>query len=198
MHTFIGDNAKSSTEPKISWRGVSLVFLAPALGGFLYGFDIGATAFVLEKLNHGSCHRGNMCWWSDFVTRRLEQGLFVGAVSAGALLGSHLVLFHLGSSRISRRMELRVASLLYFTGALFNVLSGTALRHLRWGSSVLILGRLLFGVGLGLVMRKSCVSVICSEKSVVRSLGTDMRQPAHFSLNHPFRVHFRRCTNIHG
>jgi hypothetical protein len=32
---------QSPQQPEIDFRGLALVFLAPALGGFIYGFDIG-------------------------------------------------------------------------------------------------------------------------------------------------------------
>jgi hypothetical protein len=32
---------QSPQQPEIDFRGLALVFLAPALGGFVYGFDIG-------------------------------------------------------------------------------------------------------------------------------------------------------------
>jgi len=207
-----------SGHPKISWKGVSLIFLMPALGGFLYGYDIGATSFVLNILQHNSnadgsgagaeAHQhssiiGNRMittvtssshhhprhvnhhvwndpvdyssslsiddnivsssssvssassfWWNDFSQHQMGQGLLVGAVSAGALLGSHIVLFHAGaSSRLGRRLELRIAAILYLLGCTLNVASGTFLKHaglIGWGA--LILGRLLFGVGVGFVM----------------------------------------------
>lgn len=86
----------------------------------------------------------------------MGQGLLIGAVSAGALLGSHIVLFHAGASgRLGRRMELRIAAILYLLGCTLNVASGTLLKHVgRLGWGALILGRLLFGVGVGFVMRK--------------------------------------------
>lgn len=115
--------------------------------GFLYGYDIGATSFVLDTLLRGSSDT----WWDDFRHYKVAQGLLVGAVSFGALLGSHIVLFHLASI-LGRRMELRIAASLYFLGTLLNVLSGTLLQSLSVGWMVLLLGRLLFGVGVGFVM----------------------------------------------
>jgi len=95
--------------PRISIFGLSLVFLTPALGGFLFGNDIGATSFVLEIMLRG-CEK--QCWWNKFHSHHtLQQGLFVSATSLGALLGSHIVLFHL-VKHIGRRTEIRTCAVL--------------------------------------------------------------------------------------
>lgn len=115
--------------------------------GFLYGYDIGATSFVLHTLSSGAAH-GDV-WWNDLGP--LAQGLLVGAVSAGALAGSHIVLFHLASV-IGRRMELRIASALYVAGTLLNIASGTIWAECESGWWALVVGRLIFGAGVGFVM----------------------------------------------
>lgn len=124
--------------------------------GFLYGYDIGATSFVLHLLLQPDTHHHESAlpaplWWDDFVHQPVLQGLLVGSVSAGALLGSHVVLFHL-AAWISRRSELRVAALLYMLGSFLNVLSGTLCRFQVFGAYLLVLGRLVFGLGVGFVM----------------------------------------------
>jgi sugar porter (SP) family MFS transporter len=143
----------------IAWGGLSLVFLTPALGGFLYGYDIGATSFVLAILNRGdgSHHHHHHhqshhppdyyndpqerhpfdYWWKDFHRHQWQQGLTVAAVSLGALIGSHIVLTYLSTVMVcSRRTELRVAAALYLAGAACNMLSGTGVLSRRMDSSV--------------------------------------------------------------
>lgn len=163
----------SGDELRISIFGLSLVFLTPALvrfcsfplvcareytfslthtlqGGFLFGYDIGASSFVLQLLRNGSCSH---CWWKHFHHSTFQQGLFVSAVSLGALLGSHLVLMHL-VDRIGRRSEIRACAVLYLIGTLLNVISGTILSTSSEtvGFSVLICGRLVYGIGVGFIM----------------------------------------------
>lgn len=128
----------------------SKLTVSPFFTGFLYGYDIGATSFVLEQLTTAQTQQE--VWWNHLAT--WLQGLLIGAVSAGALLGSHVVLFNLG--QISRRRELQVAALLYGMGLALNVASGTILQFYKLGGWILVLGRLLFGMGVGFVMRK-CV-----------------------------------------
>jgi sugar porter (SP) family MFS transporter len=140
------------TPLEINLLGLLLVVLPPMLGGFLYGFDIGATSFVLVMLLHPppADSLGRTVWWTDLSSAR--QGLIVSGLSLGALIGSHIVLIYL-SQRIGRRMELRLCSVFYFVGALLNVMSGTVLKE--WstiGFLSLCLGRVLYGIGVGFVM----------------------------------------------
>jgi MFS family permease len=114
----------------------SLLFIP----GLLYGYDIGGTSFVLAQLvSEGG--------WSDFDAT--HQGLTIAAGSAGAFLGSYCVLLY---HTLSRRAELRIAACLYCVGNLLNVLAGTLLKEYGW--YFLLMGRLIFGFGVGLVMRK--------------------------------------------
>ena len=140
------NNSQQRDEPCIAWSGVLLVFLAPALGGFLYGYDIGATSFVLTMLLNDKSS------WAATNNSNWQQGLMVAAVSLGALAGSHIVLFHLANF-VGRRLELRIAAALYAFGTALNVLSGTILGGGLFGWMTLVLGRLVFGVGVGFVMR---------------------------------------------
>lgn len=128
----VPSSSSSSSLLRWNWKGLALVIVTPMLGGFLYGFDIGATSFVLSKL---ILHK----------ISALQQGMLVSAVSLGALLGSHLVFL---SHSIGRRMELRVSATLYLVGNLCNVLSGT------WWNSLIMLfvGRFIFGIGVGFTM----------------------------------------------
>ncbi|OEU18395.1 general substrate transporter, partial [Fragilariopsis cylindrus CCMP1102] len=127
---------------------LALVFLAPALGGFLYGYDIGATSFVLSMMLADRDHDN---WWHKFP--KLQQGLFISSLAFGALIGSHIVLTFLVNS-IGRRKEIRIAATLYIVGAMLNVMSGTILATTRfgWGFTSLLMGRLLYGAGVGFIM----------------------------------------------
>ena len=68
------DNQQRAIEahppPEIDYGGLALVFLAPALGGFLYGYDIGATSFVLSMMRQD---RDYDHWWHNFT--KVQQGL---------------------------------------------------------------------------------------------------------------------------
>jgi hypothetical protein len=89
-------SASSSKLLELNVLGLMLVFMSPMLGGFVHGFDIRATSFVLSMLlqdqhHHPRDNEGNI-WWTDFGS--VQQGLFVSALLLGALLGSHFVLVY--------------------------------------------------------------------------------------------------------
>lgn len=143
-------NERSTIE--INFFGLFLLLVPPMFGGFLYGFDIGATSFVLVMLlNPPEVESSGMTvWWSNLSSTR--QGLIVSGLSLGALIGSHIVLVFL-SKRVGRRMELRLCALFYMIGAFLNVMSGTVLKEsLVWGFLSLFLGRVIYGIGVGFVM----------------------------------------------
>ena len=103
--------------PKIHVYGLALVFMAPALGGFLYGYDIGATSFVLAMIRESRDHD---VWWYNMPS--WQQGLLVSALALGGLIGSHIVLVYLSNS-IGRRKEIRIAATLYIVGSMMNAMS---------------------------------------------------------------------------
>ena len=137
---------------EINLLGLFLVLVPPMLGGFLYGFDIGATSFVLVMLlNPPNVETsGVTVWWSNLTSTR--QGLIVSGLSLGALIGSHIVLVFL-SKHVGRRMELRLCALFYMIGAFLNVMSGTILKESAFfGFFSLFFGRVIYGIGVGFVM----------------------------------------------
>jgi MFS family permease len=138
---------------EIHYYGLALVFLAPALGGFLYGYDIGATSFVLSML---LSTRNHEAWWYGFP--KLHQGLMISTLALGALLGSHIVLVYM-SHTVGRRKEIRIAAALYIVGSMLNVMSGTILAQtdtnqygIGIGLITLLCGRVLYGAGVGFIM----------------------------------------------
>ena len=108
----------------INALGLALCIFPPMWGGLLYGMDIGITSFVLAMLVNPPAqdnHDVSSMWWSDMSS--MQQGLFVSGLSLGALMGSHLVLVYL-SRTIGRRMELRLAAILYAASGFLNAMSG--------------------------------------------------------------------------
>ena len=153
-------SASASVSPSQSLRlnipGLLLVCTTPMLGGLLYGMDIGVTSFVLSMLlsSSSSSSSSTSWWWTDLSS--IQQGLIVSAISLGALVGSHVVLMYL-STRIGRRMELRLSALCYLVGTALNFISGTVFSSTTtvpamFGFITLLMGRLIFGIGVGFVM----------------------------------------------
>ncbi|TKY67851.1 D-xylose-proton symporter 2 [Spatholobus suberectus] len=114
-----------------------LPFLFPALGGLLYGYDIGATSAAAISIESPTL--SGVSWYK---LSSIEIGLFTSGSLYGALIGSVLA-FNVADF-FGRRRELMLAALLYLVGALVTALAPNF--------TVLVLGRLVFGIGIGLAM----------------------------------------------
>ncbi|KAK7341223.1 hypothetical protein VNO80_24149 [Phaseolus coccineus] len=114
-----------------------LPFLFPAFGGLLFGYDIGATSSATISIQSPTL--SGVSWYQ---LSSVEIGLFTSGSLYGALIGS-LLAFNVADF-LGRRRELIVAALLYFVGALVTALAPNF--------PVLVLGRLIFGTGIGLAM----------------------------------------------
>lgn len=114
-------------------------FVVPALGGALFGYDIGAVSAVARIL--GS---------ADVATQSLGAPLSefaLGNVASLPLFGGMVASFALvliGDSKIGRLAELKFASLAYFAGTAAAVLAPSLLP--------LLAGRALTGVGIGVAL----------------------------------------------
>nr|XP_043609961.1 D-xylose-proton symporter-like 3, chloroplastic [Erigeron canadensis] len=120
-----------------SWSSVIIPFVFPALGGLLFGYDIGATSGATLSLQ--SPELSGTTW---FNLSAIQLGLVVSGSLYGALFGSILV--YPIADFLGRKRELLLAALLYFLGG-----SITAYAP---GLGVLLLGRVLYGLGIGLAM----------------------------------------------
>ncbi|PPD73354.1 hypothetical protein GOBAR_DD29721 [Gossypium barbadense] len=125
----------SAYQEPFSWSSVILPFLFPALGGLLFGYDIGATSGATISLQ--SPELSGTTW---FNLSAIQLGLVVSGSLYGALLGSLLV-YPIADS-LGRRRELLIAALLYVLGGVLTAFAP--------GLSVLLVGRLLYGLGIGL------------------------------------------------
>ena len=116
------------------WSSIFFIFIVPALGGMLFGYDIGSTSFAVVS----STYLDIDTTWSPTLT-----GLFVAAPSAGALIGSCIVFFI--AERIGRLTELRIGSMFYIVGAILESITSSSL-------AIIFMGRVLYGLGIGFSM----------------------------------------------
>jgi len=145
-----------------SLSAIALIFGVPALGGFLFGFDISVTSYAVVQLRL-------------LVTSSTVIGLTVSAASLGAYLGS-LRIFSI-ADRIGRRAELRYAAALYFVGATTEVLAGFCLAiNTSFSMTVLIVGRLLYGVGIACAMHGGPTYIAEMAPSQIRGLLVSLKE----------------------
>ncbi|XP_075519797.1 D-xylose-proton symporter-like 3, chloroplastic [Primulina tabacum] len=129
--------SEAAQQEIFSWSSVILPFVFPALGGLLFGYDIGATSGATISLQ--SPELSGTTW---FDLSAVQLGLVVSGSLYGALLGS-LIVYPLADF-LGRRRELIIASLLYLSGSLLTAYAP--------GLEVLLIARLVYGLGIGMAM----------------------------------------------
>ncbi|KAF4393347.1 hypothetical protein F8388_023151 [Cannabis sativa] len=114
-----------------------LPFLFPALGGLLYGYDIGATSCATISIQ--SATSSGVSWYN---LSSVDVGLITSGSLYGALLGS-LLAFNVADF-LGRRKELFLSALVYLIGAIITAVSPNL--------PIMVVGRIIFGIGIGLAM----------------------------------------------
>ncbi|KAI3954614.1 hypothetical protein MKW98_019745 [Papaver atlanticum] len=139
-----------------------LPFLFPALGGLLFGYDIGAISGAAISLQ--SPKLSGTTWFNPSST---HLDLVVRGPFYAALISS--VLVYPIADFLGRRHQLIIAAVLYMLGGLATALAPSL--------NVLILGRLLYGLGIGLAMHgaplyiaETCPSRRCGTLMLMKEL----------------------------
>lgn len=130
-----------------------LPFLFPALGGFLYGYDIGATSCATISVESATL---SGITWYDLSS--VDIGLITSGSLYGALIGSVLA-FNV-ADLLGRRRELIVASVFYLVGALVTALTPDFV--------IMVVGRFVFGIGIGLSMHAAPMYIAETAPSQIR------------------------------
>lgn len=128
-------------------------FLFPALGGLLYGYDIGATSCATISVE--SATSSGISWYN---LSSVEIGLITSGSLYGALIGSVLA-FNIADF-LGRRRELITAAILYLIGALVTALAPDFV--------VMVIGRFVFGIGIGLAMHAAPMYIAETAPSQIR------------------------------
>lgn len=160
----LADEAESGSRPhksRIDWVATGFCFIFPALGGLLFGYDIGATSGVLVSLTSPTLSGTD---WYDLDAVR--QGLVISMSLFGALAGSVATLA--AGNRLGRRTELIMASALYGSSA---ILIGSAQNF-----DSLILGRVLYGLGIGFAMHSAPAYIAETSPPAVRGLLISLKE----------------------
>ncbi|KAG8061557.1 hypothetical protein GUJ93_ZPchr0003g16634 [Zizania palustris] len=156
-----GDAGDGAAAEEFSWASVILPFLFPALGGLLFGYDIGATSGASISLQ--SAELSGTTWFS---LSSIQLGLVASGSLYGALGGS--ILAYRVADFLGRRVELLTAASLYISGAL---VTGFAPNFV-----VLIIGRLLYGIGIGLAMHGAPLYIAETSPSQIRGTLISLKE----------------------
>lgn len=165
-----GDEIGSEREPLIygqrsqesySVAAAVLPFLFPAFGGLLYGYDIGATSGATISLQSSTLSGTT---WYDLNS--VEIGLVVSGSLYGALIGS--ILAFTIAEFLGRRRELIVSSVVYFLGALLTALAANF--------PIMVIGRFLFGIGIGLAMHAAPMYIAETAPAQIRGTMISLKE----------------------
>lgn len=132
---------------------VILPFLFPAFGGLLYGYDIGATSSATISIQ--SAALSGISWYN---LSSLQVGLITSGSLYGALIGSILA-FNVADF-LGRRRELILSAVMYLAGALLTALAPAFV--------LMVIGRLIYGIGIGLAMHAAPMYIAETAPSQIR------------------------------
>ncbi|XP_065852988.1 D-xylose-proton symporter-like 2 [Euphorbia lathyris] len=130
-----------------------LPFLFPALGGLLYGYDIGATSCATLSIQ--SPYSSGISW---FELNSVQIGLITSGSLYGALIGC-LLAFNV-ADYLGRRRELILAALVYLVGALVTALAPDLV--------IMVIGRVIYGIAIGLAMHAAPMYIAETAPSQIR------------------------------
>ncbi|KAL8942178.1 MAG: hypothetical protein Q9211_001508 [Gyalolechia sp. 1 TL-2023] len=109
-----------------------------ALGGMVFGYDQGVVSVVLvmpqflSRFTRVSETASGAGFWKGFLTAMIELGALIGALNQGWI-----------ADKISRKYSIVVAVIIFTVGSILQTASN--------GYAVLIVGRLIGGVGIGML-----------------------------------------------
>ncbi|XP_055812839.1 D-xylose-proton symporter-like 3, chloroplastic isoform X2 [Solanum dulcamara] len=158
-----GEEVESGYLEEFSWSSVILPFIFPALGGLLFGYDIGATSGATISLKSPAL--SGTTWYN---LSAVQLGLVVSGSLYGALIGS--ILAYPFADFLGRRRELIIAAILY--------LSGGSLTAYAPGLGALLLGRLVYGLGIGLAMHGAPLYIAETCPSQIRGTLISLKELA--------------------
>lgn len=110
-------------------------FSTACFGGLLFGLDIGSSSSVLRILGSTTTSFGNL--------DALQLGQVASCSLLGAIISSALIVF-VGDTKLGRKNELQLAATLYTFGTVVQSFSNSY--------PLLLLGRVLYGLGIGTAM----------------------------------------------
>ncbi|CAL5411857.1 unnamed protein product [Camellia sinensis] len=166
-------------------------WIVAAFGGLMFGYDIGISGGVtamddflikfFPKVHERKLHakEDNYCKYDDQLLQLFTSSLYLAALVASFGASKACRIF-------GRKPTILVASLFFIGGAGFS-----ALAEHKW---MLILGRILFGIGVGFGNEVSCSSVLIGDSTSPTQRGSQHSLP---TICHNWNSHSWRCQLFH-
>lgn len=136
-------------------------FVTAALGGALFGSDIGTSSSVVRILGEGTSSLGQLS--------SLEIGQ-LASVSLGGAVAASASLILIGDKNLGRKDELKIASVLYLVGTLAQSLSPSF--------ATIIVGRIIYGLGIGTAMHVAPLYIAETAPSSLRGKLVSLKEAA--------------------
>ncbi|XP_048632193.1 D-xylose-proton symporter-like 1 [Brassica napus] len=136
-------------------------FLFPALGTFLFGYEIGATSCATISIKSPTL--SGISWYN---LSSVDVGIITSGSLYGALIGS-IVAFSIADI-IGRRKGLITAAFLYLIGAIVTAVAPVF--------PVLIIGRVVYGIGVGLTMHAAPMYIAETAPSQIRGRMISLKE----------------------
>ncbi|KAK9819163.1 hypothetical protein WJX81_007550 [Elliptochloris bilobata] len=155
------NDSQDPEEPPVDWLITMLLFFFPAVGGLLFGYDIGATSGALESLKSAATSGTD---WYQLTS--WQEGQVVSASLFGALAGSALA-FVVGD-KLGRKRELQLGAALYGGAA--------AAMAMAPSLNFLLGGRALYGLGIGFAMHAAPAYIAEAAPARVRGLLISLKE----------------------
>jgi sugar porter (SP) family MFS transporter len=123
------------------WLGA---FTTACLGGALFGLDIGSSSSVLRILGSAGFDAAQTAGDAAQALDPIQLGQIAGGSLLGAIISSTLIIL-IGDKDIGRKVELQISSLLFLLGTVVQSVLSSSIH-------VLLGGRILYGLGIGVAM----------------------------------------------
>lgn len=136
-------------------------FLVAAVGGALFGYDIGGVSSAIRILGTGMSDLGAL---DPLQLGAVASASLVGAMAAAALL------IAVGDKQVGRQTELRTAGFLYA--------AGTVLQACAPSFPLLLAGRVVYGLGIGTAMHVAPLYIAETSPTALRGRLVSLKEAA--------------------